>query len=767
MPRVLQQDFALKLDYQYAEIETLLTGSSTTSDAHIRTVAFDSRRIVDGTHTLFFALNGTLRDGHAYLQDAYARGVRHFVVQQAGASSALGDAHEIVVADTLKALQKLAAHHRKKFTGPLIAITGSNGKTIVKEWLSTLLQQKYFVTRSPKSYNSQLGVALSLLELQEATEVAIIEVGISEPGEMEVLQQIVQPTHGIFTSFGSAHREHFPSEEAHLAEKLLLFRDLANYLAPWSLKALHLENAEYVNPDTLQNLLHDLPFDDKIQLQNAALAIAMARGLNLENDLLTEGLRNLHPLAMRMEQFDGIDGSRIINDTYSLDKDSLRLSLEYQLAQAGDKKRMLVLGFDKSRPELEAELRSVAAAFIELEIQVYFPGEEPKWEHADKNILFKGMRAARMEQLVLRFKPQHHQTYLEIDLSAVRHNIHAHKALLNENTGILCMVKASSYGSDARTMGKFLESTGVNYLGVAYTDEGVELRKSGVTLPILVMNCEESSYAQCIAHSLEPAFYSLAQLNAFVIALIDRGLDNYPIHIKLETGMNRLGFSEKELRPLIAFLQGQPEVLVKSVYSHLADADRLESDFTRGQIEHFALMSDQLENVLPYSFLRHISNSAGIRNFPQAQFDMVRLGIGMYGVDEDPILEPAIAWYSQVSQVKHIEPGESVGYNRQFIAEHSTRIAIVPVGYADGFRRSLSEGKGGVFIRDRWCPTVGRVCMDMIMVDVTKVPVETGDRVEIIGNHQRISSFAQAMETIPYEVMTGFSARMHRVFIER
>lgn len=608
---------------------------------------------------------------------------------------------------------------------------------------------------------------MSLLEIHASTEIGIIEVGISEPGEMEILLEMVKPTHGIFTSFGSAHRENFPSEEAQLAEKMILFRDLNEFLAPIELQHLNINKARFVSSTDFSKYIEKLPFTDRIQLQNASLAIAMSLQLGLDHNLLIEGLSGLHPLAMRMEQFDGVDGSSIINDTYSLDKDSLRLSLEYQLANACDKKRILILGFDIPRPALEAELLEVAKDFEPLEIHVYYPGDRITWEHSNKSILFKGMRVAKMEQLVLRFKLQHHQTYLEIDLSAIRHNIHTHKSLLKENTQILCMVKASSYGSDARSMGKFLESTGVSYLGVAYTDEGVELRKSGVSLPILVMNCEESSYAQCIEHNLEPAFYSLEKLNSFVIALIDRGIVDYPVHIKLETGMNRLGFSDNDLRPLVTFLQGQPEIRVKSVYSHLANADDLDSDFTVRQVERFSLMSDQLENVLPYPFMRHILNSSGIRNFPFAQFDMVRLGIGMYGVDEDPLLEQAIGWYSQISQVKTIPPGESVGYNRQFIADKPTRIAIVPVGYADGFRRSLSEGKGGVFIKGQWCPTVGRVCMDMIMVDVADMEVSSGERVEIIGQHQHISAFARAMGTIPYEVMTSFSARMHRIFIER
>ncbi len=756
----------MKLDYRYSEIEEILGTRPSGDDSLIRAVAFDTRRILNGAGHLFFALEGVFRDGHDFLDDAYSRGVRHFVVRKAGSTQHLSGAKEIVLTNTLRGLQQLAAHHRQRFDCPVVAITGSNGKTIVKEWLSHLLQKKWNVARSPKSYNSQLGVAVSLLEMTSDTDVAIIEAGISAPGEMQTLLEMIAPTHGVFTAFGAAHREHFTSEEEHLQEKLLLFSQLDHFLYPARM-GLYETNGTPVSFEPYEQLLGGLPFSDEIQRQNALLAVAMAKELGLDDETIREGSAELHPLTMRLESYDGNNGNHIINDTYSLDPDSLRLSLEYQLAHSKGKDRVVIIGLPERNPAREAEFEALIRPFAPAEFYFYYPDEPFEREFRNKSILLKGARAARMEQLARKFRQQHHQTFLEIDLSAVRHNINAHKSLLRESTQLLCMVKASSYGSDARTMGKFLEEMGVAYLGVAYVDEGIELRKSGIELPILVMNCEESTYPQCIEYRLEPAFFSVRQLNAFIVELIDRSLLNYPVHIKLETGMNRLGFAQDQLRELIALVKGQPEIYIRSVYSHLAESDVEDSAFTLQQIENFTLMADQLENEFPQSFLRHVLNSSGIRNYPQAQFDMVRLGIGMYGVSDDPLLEPAIGWYSAISQVKHVKPGESVGYSRSFIAEENMRIAIIPVGYADGFRRSLGGGKGGVSIREKWCPTVGNVCMDMIMVDIGDLPVSEGEPVEIIGKHQPIHVFARQMDTIPYEVMTGFSVRVHRVFVER
>jgi alanine racemase len=372
-----------------------------------------------------------------------------------------------------------------------------------------------------------------------------------------------------------------------------------------------------------------------------------------------------------------------------------------------------------------------------------------------------------MEIVAREFKRNNHQTYLEIDLKSIRHNISYYKTLIHPSTKLLCMVKASSYGSDAKTMGKFLEGMGVDYFGVAYADEGVELREKGIRTPILVMNCEEQSFSQCIDFDLEPAIYSLRQLDSFVKELINRSKVNYPIHVKLETGMNRLGFNENAIPGLVDLIKGQPEIIVKSVYSHLAQADIQESDFTTLQVSEFDRLSNLIEDKLSYSFSRHLLNSEGIQNYPKAQYDMVRLGIGMYGVSDNKNLRHAISWISSVSQIKKVRKNSSVGYGRSFIAPKDITVAIIPVGYADGLRRSLGNGKGGVYIGGSYCKIIGNVCMDMIMVDVSEASAKEGDLVEIIGKQQSMQDFAQNSSTIQYEIMTGFSKRVHRVYTDQ
>ncbi len=758
----------MKLDYAYTDLANLFDHHSPEQDLTvIRSVAFDSRRISNGDGVLFFALEGVFRDGHNFIQDAYEKGVRYFIVSKPGYTENLTDAKEIVVENTYSSLQALAKHHRNCFSCPVVAITGSNGKTTVKEWLSHLLGEQFNVARSPKSYNSRLGVAVSLLELTENTDVAIIEVGVPGKGEMRQLKEMIQPTHGILTSFGSAHREVFDTAEEHLNEKLILFEEVDHFLYPESIQGLMISTGRFVPNSRHEDLLKELSFTDSMSRQNARLAVSMALELGIDSKQLPESIRELNALALRLESYDGIHGNTIINDTYNLDNDSLRLSLGYQLANANDKKRIVIVGLSEKNEARENEIREIIESFDPSEFHFHYPDEQFEYSYQNSCILIKGTRAAKMEQIARNFKQQNHQTFLEIDLTAVRHNINFHKSKLKEDTKLLCMVKASSYGSDARTMGKFLEGMGVDYLGVAYVDEGVELRKSGIKAPILVMNCEESAFAQCIEYSLEPAIFSLQQLNTFIVELINQSRDHYPIHIKLETGMNRLGFAKEKLPALIDLIKGQPEIYIKSIYSHLAESDIENSEFTRGQIDTFNILADQLDNEFAYSIMRHILNSTGVQNYPSAQLDMVRLGIGMYGASTDEHLRPAVSWYSSISQIKKVEKGESVGYSRSFFAETPMEIAIVPVGYADGFRRSLGQGNGGVYIKGNYCKTVGNVCMDMIMVDVTGLQVNEGDSVELIGEHHSIVAFAKALDTIPYEVMTSFSKRVHRVFLDK
>ncbi len=753
----------MKLNYSYQEITSLLSNQNSTHLAVIQYVAYDSRKIINGENTLFFALSGTFRNGHDFITNAYQKGVRHFVVTEKGATSQLNDAHEIVVEDVLEALEKLATIHRVKFNIPVIAITGSNGKTTVKEWLAHLLSGSKNVARSPKSYNSILGVALSLLEITSQTDVAIIEVGIGEKGTILRKRKMSQPTHGILTSFGKAHRELFHSEEEHLQEKLLLFEN-SPFFYPKN-EITPIPNGTSVSIDDYSKLLNNFSLQDDASVQNISLAIAISKELGVsENDILAR-ISDISPLALRLESFDGANNNVIINDTYNLDLDSLEHSLSYQLANCNGKNRVVILGLHEQNEAYISQLKQVVSSFEPIEFYFQFPNKKVKVIAENSSILIKGTRPSKMEVLAHQLKLQNHQTFLEIDLKAILHNINFYKSKLNDATQLLCMVKASSYGSDAKTMGLFLEQIGVDYLGVAYVNEGVELRSKGVKLPILVMNCEEQSFSECIDNQLEPAIYSLKQLDSFIKELIGCEKINYPIHLKIETGMKRLGFEEKDLSELIGIIKGQPEIRVKSIYSHLAESDVIDSAFTKQQIATFEKMSTLVQEELPYKILRHILNSDGILNYTSAQFDMVRLGIGMYGVSGNESLRQAISWKSTVSQVKAIQKGESVGYGRAFVSEKLMKIAVIPVGYADGLSRSLSQGVGGVYIKNQFCPIIGNVCMDMIMVDITPLNVVEGETVEIIGAQQTVIQLAQKMNTISYEVMTRFPSRLHRIYL--
>ena len=758
----------MKLNYAYSRISSLFSQTSS-SDVVITNVSYDTRKINSGESSLFFALNGAFRDGHSFVKDAYSKGVRHFVVSEKGITQKLDGANEILVSDTFEALQKLAAFHRSQFNYPVVAITGSYGKTTVKEWLSELISPEFKVVRSPKSYNSRLGVALSLLEMNPQADIALIEAGISEPGDMDVLVGMIQPTYGIFTGLGNAHRENFSSIEEHLEEKLILFKETKHFIFPSEMN-LSKKNGSGVDPDSLGEFLNTFSSSDHVKRLNAALVIETAKKIGISDEKIQERVKQLTSLSMRLETFEGTRNTTIINDAYNLDEDSLRYALEYQLSNAVGQKRILVVGFGTKETELPVWISNLANEFSVDEVIIYEPNSKIESRLSNASILIKGNRAAKLEKLAARLKLHQHQTYLQIDLAAIRENISHFKSKLNASTKLLCMVKASSYGSSATKIGHFLEHLGVNHLGVAYPNEGIELRESGVTLPILVMNCEEESFASCIEHDLEPAIFSLRQLESFIQQLILLGETNYPIHIKLETGMNRLGFSKNDINELVQKVQSQPEIIVKSIYSHLAEADVPNSAFTQEQITRFEKLSDRLTLELQNSPIRHVLNSEGIANYPESQFDMVRLGIGMYGHSSNEEtarqLKPAINWFSAISQVKEVKKGDSVGYGRTFRAENDLKIAVIPVGYADGFRRNLSQGNGGVYIGGNYCPTVGNVCMDMIMVNVTGIDVQEKDTVEIIGKNQSIQELARKMDTIPYEVMTHFSPRIHRIYLE-
>ena len=767
----------MKLDISYDELISIVSAKPINHrlNGRFSSIAFDSRKIADGTNAVFFALSGEFQDGHDFISDAYRKGVRTFIVSQSVEAHNFQDAQFFQVDDVLNALQDLAAAHRKKFNYPVIAITGTAGKTTVKEWLYHLLSPALKVIRSPKSYNSQLGVALSLLEMNDTHELAIIEAGISKPGEMIRLWNMIQPTHGIFTTLGTSHAENFKSTDQHLQEKLALFKGVEK---TWLLNNIHLISSDlerihgsYVKPELYKNELESMPFQDRVSQNNALLAISASKEFVPSDSNLIEKIASLPRLALRLETFEGKNNCTIINDTYNLDLDALRYSLEYQLKVANGKKRVVIVGLDKENEHRKEEVISIIKNVEPDQIHVISAQEKIQLDFENAVVLIKGTRKADMQQLASQFRLKKHKTFVEIDLTAIRNNLSVFKNALEPSTKILAMVKAQSYGSGLEKIAKYLEQQGIDYLGVAYADEGVELRKAGIQLPILVMNAEEESFEDCIDYELEPAIYSTSQLDLFIKELILKGKTAYPVHLKIETGMKRLGIENNELPQIVEMLHAQPEIVVKSIYSHLAESDnRRDKRFSEHQVQRFNEAFHYLKNQLNYSFDAHILNSEGIANYPAAQLSMVRLGIGMYGVSGHPQikqkLKPVIGWYSVISQIKKVKKGESVGYSRSFIAPSDMMIAIVPVGYADGYRRSLSNGKGKVFIQGAACSILGRVCMDMVLVDLGKLSVKEGAKVEIIGAQQSLEELATQMDTIPYEVMTGISKRVHRIYIE-
>ncbi len=769
----------MKLGFTYPQFCTLCQGKplvmSDKKSPIIDRIVFDSRKIVDPKNTAFFAINGTFRDGHQFIDSAYDQGIRIFVVSQKIDAKFYPDAFFILVEDTLKSLQKLAYAHRKKFNYPIIAITGSTGKTTIKEWIFHLIKGEKKVIRSPKSFNSQLGVALSLLELTAECDVALIEAGISEPNEMDFLHEMIEPTFGVLTSLGRSHAENFASIAELHNEKLKLFSKVQLTFVGVGIAITENQltsiKGKTIKSDSYSDFLTEFPFKDNVSANNAKLAIEVATTLGVNPKKIKQQVSSLPSLALRLETFDGINNSLIINDTYNLDLDALIYSLEYQKMIAKRRKRIVVIGLDNENLNKKKEIQAIVSQFKPDEIHVVTDNADIPLTLENAVILIKGTRNAGMEKVAQRYKLKRHKTFVQIDLTSVRHNLSVIRKKLKSKTKILAMVKAQSYGSGLEKMASFLEQQGVDYLGVAYVDEGVELRKHGIKTPILVMNPEEESFDLCIEHQLEPAIYSFTQLDSFIKELILAKQSNFPIHLKFDTGMRRLGFEPEDWAELIAVIQAQPEIRIAGVYSHLADADNIrDKRFTNLQFKKFEEICFHLQNRIGNTFIRHLLNSEGVFHFPEYQMDMVRVGIAMYGISSNisiqKLLKPVVLWQSAVSQIKSLKVGEFVGYSRTFKATKSTKIAIVPVGYADGFKRSLSNGKGGIYIQGQYCLTVGRVCMDMIMVDVTHLHVKEGETVEIIGDNQTLGKLAETLQTIPYEVLTSISKRVHRVYLE-
>lgn len=755
----------MKLKLTHQEFVALIEAQEqTVNEGIIDAVAWDSRLIVNQKNLVFFAIKTPSNDGHKYISEAYQKGVRAFVVSDR--VSLPDDASVFRVENTLSALQILAYKHRLKYNIPVIAIAGGYGKTIAKEWLYFLLKEEFSIVRSPKSYNTALGIALSILELNEQHTLGIFEVGITKPDEMQFLEQMVDPTLGIFTGTENATAVNFEDEKQRLNEKLKLFRHTNFVFTKDAFKSVFRRNKlnGVFCSDDATNMAAKANTAFK---ETLAICIETALFYGIPTQVLEEKIAKLPAVSSRLEVLEGINNNTLINDTYSLDENSLRIALTYLSQQHEKDSKYLVLNDTELSAEQKEEISRITSDYA-LDDTLFITNENYEKLNSIQNsyLLFKGNYQSTLKSVVNQCIKKKHETWLEVNQSKIASNINVLKSSLKPETKVLAMLKASSYGSGDVKMAHFLAQRKMDYFGVAYTDEGVALRNKEIDTPTIVMNAERNAFKDIIQYKLEPAIYSLAQLEDFINVLIQLGVKNYPIHIKLESGMNRLGFLTKELSELLAIVNTQPEVYVRSIFSHLATAGS-DNDYVHQQVKRFTENAQILLEDLDEEPWLHILNSEGIQTYPEYQMGMVRIGIAMYGIGSNPALKEVLSWNSRISQIKELKEGETVGYGRAFIAEKDMKIAVIPVGYSDGFRRSLGNGVGEVYIHDKACSVVGNICMDMCMVDVSDVLCSEGDIVELLGSSISLKILATKMQTIPYEVMTGISKRVPRVYIKQ
>jgi len=776
--------------------------SPVVTDHLVEYLLIDSRRAFSPARSLFFAIATPRRNGHDYIEALYQKGLRSFVITQNIETTPFPLANFIKVADAVTALQQLAAAHRSQFSIPVIGITGSNGKTIVKEWLFQLLQSDYSIARSPKSFNSQLGVPLSVWELKSYHQLAIFEAGISQPGEMERLEKVIQPTIGILTNIGEAHREGFVSNEEKETEKRKLFTRAVFFP---SLTLVSVESkGSYAIITAKGELLPmggkiEIPFTDAASIQNAISCWELLLFLKIPESTIAERMKSLSAVDMRLSLKKGVNHCQLINDSYSADLNSLEIALAFLKQQAGSLKRTVILSDlmqaggkpQKLYADIQALLEQVpitrlitigpvsGAALLHTanlwQLEQYadtttFLAQVQIRSFRDEIILIKGARSFGLEQVAAMLEEKVHETRLEINLQAVTHNYTNYRQQLKPGTKIMAMVKAFAYGSGATEIAHVLQFQGVDYFGVAYADEGVELRKAGITTPILVMNSEPAAFETLVNYQLEPTLFSVSILESFDQFLLRQGITNYPVHLEIETGMNRLGFVEEEWPHLIKRLTSTSSFLIQSVFSHLsASEDPAADSFTYQQFELYQSFTQLLQSAMGTGFICHIANSAGAIRHLSLQLDMVRIGIGLYGVEVPAPLNliPAISLYSSIAQIKTIPAGSSVGYNRKTIVDRPTRLATVRVGYADGYPRCLGNRKGQVLVQGKLAPLLGNVCMDMFMVDITDIPsAQIGDQVILFGKELPVEQVAKWADTIPYEMLTGISQRVKRVYFQ-
>ncbi len=806
------------------------------TDASIGFLLTDSRSLCFPEETLFFALKSERNDGHYYIPDLYRRGVHNFVVEDVPTDwqKQYPQANFLKVVGTREALQRLAERHRDEFDIPIVGITGSNGKTMVKEWLYQLLGNDKVVTRSPRSYNSQIGVPLSVWLLNENTQVGVFEAGISKPGEMRPLRDIIQPTLGVLTTLGDAHQENFPTMEAKCKEKLQLFHDakavvypmdndlvtrcMSNYAykgeqLAWSATnpkaAFYITHVEKQEAQTTihykwkggEEAAYTLPFIDEASIDNSISAAISALYLGLSQERLAERMAALEPVAMRLEVKEGSHGCTLINDSYNSDFNSLDIALDFMSRRPdhSNRKRTLILSDILQSGETDAALYQRVAALVEkrgvkkfigigsaLQSQAEaFESLEEKHFFAtmhdfiqspvfyalhDEVILLKGARQFGFDHLTELLVMKVHETTLQVNLNALVDNLNWYRSFMKPETKLVCMIKADAYGAGAVEIAKTLQDHRVDYLAVAVADEGVTLRKNGITSNIMIMNPEMTAFKTMFDYDLEPEVYSFRIMDALVKAAQKEGITNYPVHIKLDTGMCRLGFNpQTELDELIDCLKHQNAIIPRSVFSHFvgSDDDGFD-DFSAHQFELFDAGSKKLQAAFTHKILRHMDNSAGIEHFPERQMDMCRLGLGLYGIDPrtNQFINNVSTLKTTILQMRHVKAGTSVGYSRKTVLQRDSVIAAIPIGYADGLNRHLGNRHCYCLVNGQKADYVGNICMDVCMIDVTDIACKEGDSVEIFGDHLPVMQLSNVLDTIPYEVLTGISNRVKRVYYQ-
>ena len=789
-------------------------------DRQITNLEVDSRKASAAEGTVFFAIAGERHDGHQFLAELYRSGIRQFVIEKQFALTPYPEGNFLLVSNSLSCLQMLAIYHRNTFVIPVIGITGSNGKTIIKEWLYQLLSADYHIVKNPGSYNSQLGVPLSVWVMQSYHDLGIFEAGVSMPGEMTRLQEIIQPTIGLFTNLGPAHDEGFKDRQQKLEEKLKLFVSASTIIyckdqktvAELLEKRFHGQLLSWgTHPGADIRITHKvghvlgistkgkdfmlgITFSDTASIENVCHCIALMLHLGYEPAEIEAGIMQLKTVPMRLELKQGINHCQIIDDTYNNDLAGLQISLNFLAGMKKKKNALILSDILQSGLNDEVWVKSVAETLRKSDIShligigpgllahqrllenivssQFFKTTEDflnliNWnDFQNEVILVKGARSFRFENIIQHLQKKIHGTVMEIDLSALVHNLNFFRSKLNPGVKLMVMVKAFAYGNGSEQVTNLLQYHKVDYLGVAYPDEGVELRKNHIHLPIMVMNPSEESFSTLLEFNLEPEMYSLSLLRALVAFLNGR---TCTVHIKLDTGMHRLGFEEREVSEVIDILKNNQNIRTSSIFSHLAGADEsVHDNFTRDQTRRFHSMAARIKEELAIMPLLHILNSSGILRFPALQLDMVRLGIGLYGLNptEEQVnqLKPVATLKTIISQIKKINAGESVGYGREGVAEEGITIATIAIGYADGFSRSFSKGVGSVSIRGKRAPVIGNVCMDMTMVDITGIDAKEGDDVIIFGEALPIDAIAASINTIAYEILTSTHERVKRVF---